>query len=59
MPGLPRIGKSAGFFILGQLPAWAKKDPRTCRKRGPFHRVIESLSPLLGYQKIKEIRPSS
>ena len=33
-PGLPRIGNSAGFFILSQLPAWAKKAPRTCRKRG-------------------------
>ena len=34
IPGLPRIGNSAGFFILSQLPAWAKKAPRTCRKRG-------------------------
>ena len=29
IPGLPRIGNSAGFFILSQLPAWAKKAPRT------------------------------
>jgi len=28
VPSLRRIGNSAGFFILSQLPAWAKKAPR-------------------------------
>lgn len=38
----------------------AKKAPHTYRKCGanPLF-VIESLSPLLGYRKIKEVRPSS
>jgi hypothetical protein len=29
-----RVLQFAGFFILSQLPAWAKKAPRTYRKRG-------------------------
>ena len=33
-PGPAAYWQFAGFFILSQLPAWAKKAPRTCRKRG-------------------------
>ena len=33
-PGPAAYWQFRGFFILSQLPAWAKKAPRTCRKRG-------------------------
>jgi hypothetical protein len=35
IPGLPRIGNSAGFFILSQLRAWAKKPRAPVGSAGP------------------------
>jgi hypothetical protein len=59
IPGLPRIGNSAGFFILSQLPAWAKKAPRTYRKRGAGPLSDRKSRSIIIYRKIEEVRPSS